>query len=412
MPDYPINKLSNVAGHFFKSNTKDRFNYLMNRLYDIQEIVLETRENIFDGVVLEGIEANVINFPTPPIVAAVAGAASAASTQTTTQNSNTPTIAIDSETGKEYVILSVRCYGFFSPTNSLLDPLQLMATDINSAIFWKEIHPKARMPIALFLKSPITFRSKVKIQYINGIYEIIETTPDIVEIMQNPGLLSGQLGFADPNFLFGQGGGISPQDGIIINPLPQNQKKVPGTIFPKGGTVVITSLLGWRGRPATAAAQQSGTAGQPSFHTGIDIGIGMRETIFAVADGVVTNAKLASSLTEGCGWFLTIDHKNLKRVDGSPFPCSTKYCHSSQLLVTKGQEVKRGQPVALGGSTGNSTGPHIHFEVNKDGKYWDPLWLFDWYANGADLRHKDKYPPRAQNAYQNGGFLQKELVTI
>ncbi|HCO19147.1 MAG TPA: peptidase M23, partial [Tissierellales bacterium] len=54
----------------------------------------------------------------------------------------------------------------------------------------------------------------------------------------------------------------------------------------------------------------------------------------------------------------------------------TLYAHNSALVVSEGQSVKRGDTVSKAGSTGNSTGPHLHFEVRKDGAYVDPLpWL-------------------------------------
>lgn len=99
------------------------------------------------------------------------------------------------------------------------------------------------------------------------------------------------------------------------------------------------------------------------MHTGIDIGTSYGSTVVASADGRVIYA----------GWFggygnaVVIDHG-----DG----ISTLYGHNSSLLVKEGDMVKRGQAIAKSGSTGLSTGPHLHFEVRKDGVPVNPMdWL-------------------------------------
>ena len=80
----------------------------------------------------------------------------------------------------------------------------------------------------------------------------------------------------------------------------------------------------------------------------------------AVAAGVVTWAGERS----GYGKLIEINHG-----DGY----STRYAHNERTLVTVGQTVTRGEPIALMGSTGRSTGPHVHFEVLHNGRQVDPL---------------------------------------
>ena len=109
-----------------------------------------------------------------------------------------------------------------------------------------------------------------------------------------------------------------------------------------GGTV--TSRFGRRG---------SGT------HTGIDIGLPSGTSIVAADGGTVTFAGWSG----GYGYMVKISHGSSTQ---------TWYAHCSALLVSAGQEVAKGQPIARVGSTGNSTGPHLHFEVRINGSAVNP----------------------------------------
>jgi len=95
-------------------------------------------------------------------------------------------------------------------------------------------------------------------------------------------------------------------------------------------------------------------------HEGIDVSAPMGAEIEAAAAGVVTDVKWE----EGYGNLLTVDHGN---------GMVTRYAHCSKILVARGQRVKRGQKIALVGSTGLSTGPHLHYEVWINRKPVDPL---------------------------------------
>lgn len=97
------------------------------------------------------------------------------------------------------------------------------------------------------------------------------------------------------------------------------------------------------------------------FHTGIDIGAGMGTDILAANNGrVIASAYNAG----GYGYYIMLDHGG---------GIVTLYAHCSKLLVSNGEVVVRGQTIAKVGSTGMSTGAHIHFEVRINGKYVDPL---------------------------------------
>ncbi|HEU4569463.1 MAG TPA: M23 family metallopeptidase [Gemmatimonadales bacterium] len=95
-------------------------------------------------------------------------------------------------------------------------------------------------------------------------------------------------------------------------------------------------------------------------HEGIDVVAPMGSPIEAPAAGVVT----AAGWETGYGNRVTIDHG---------YGIVTKYAHCSRLMVRVGQRVQRGQQIALVGSTGLATGPHLHYEVHVDGKAVDPL---------------------------------------
>ena len=100
--------------------------------------------------------------------------------------------------------------------------------------------------------------------------------------------------------------------------------------------------------------------GTVRHHAGLDIGVDTGTPIVASSDGIVTLA----SWYGGYGKAVMLDHGgNIK----------TLYGHNSKILVKEGEIVKQGQVIALAGSTGNSTGPHCHFEVIQNGEDVNPL---------------------------------------
>jgi murein DD-endopeptidase MepM/ murein hydrolase activator NlpD len=103
------------------------------------------------------------------------------------------------------------------------------------------------------------------------------------------------------------------------------------------------------------------------LHTGMDLGAGMGAPIVAAADGEVVRAGYSG----GSGNYTCVYHG---RYQGDAI--STCYAHQSQIMVHPGQQVRRGQLIGRVGSTGTSTGPHLHFEVRLDGNPVDPAkWL-------------------------------------
>lgn len=122
-------------------------------------------------------------------------------------------------------------------------------------------------------------------------------------------------------------------------------------VWPVPASSRITSYYGYRIHPVYKTKK---------FHSGIDIGAPYGVDILAAADGTVTLA----TTNGGYGKCIIINH-------GSGI--STLYGHNSTLLVSVGSKVTKGQVIAKAGSTGVSTGPHLHFEVRVNGSTTDPL---------------------------------------
>lgn len=124
--------------------------------------------------------------------------------------------------------------------------------------------------------------------------------------------------------------------------------------WPAPGYTRITSPFGYRIHPILK---------RKKLHTGIDIGIKYGKRIVAAGDGTVIKAGWLGAY----GKAVMIDHGG---------GVVTLYGHNSGIVVKEGQKVKRGQTISKCGSTGWSTGPHLHFEVRKNGKCVDPIpWV-------------------------------------
>lgn len=136
-----------------------------------------------------------------------------------------------------------------------------------------------------------------------------------------------------------------------------NDSNVPsgsGNLMWPSDYSMITSPFGYRFHPVT---------GIWTGHTGVDIGCPSGSPVYAAASGRV----IISEWYYGYGNAIVIDHG-----DG----LSTLYGHNSSLNATVGQTVEQGQVIAYSGSTGISTGPHLHFEVRVKGNYVDPMNYF------------------------------------
>ena len=161
--------------------------------------------------------------------------------------------------------------------------------------------------------------------------------PEVVEAMQD---LDEQLGDREAQ--------LGALENVIANQILKER------VYPQGRPVNsgwISSYFGKRTDPFT---------GKPANHTGIDFAGKSGADVVAVADGVVT----WSSKRYGYGLMVEINHGN---------GYATRYAHNSENLVAVGDEVKKGQRVALMGDTGRATGPNLHFEVLQNGRRVNPV---------------------------------------
>ena len=149
---------------------------------------------------------------------------------------------------------------------------------------------------------------------------------------------------------FTHGGGMIGSDadwvgtGIFAWPLPQS--------------FTITSQFGYRTDPFT---------GEISYHSGTDIAAPYGTPVLAAAGGTVTVANATDPWGGSYGYYVKIQH------DGT---FDTLYAHCSSICVTPGQQVRQGEVIGYVGSTGNSTGNHLHFEVWEDGQRQNAMDLF------------------------------------
>ena len=119
---------------------------------------------------------------------------------------------------------------------------------------------------------------------------------------------------------------------------------------------IITSRFGWR----------------PKFqriHHGIDLSLQIGDTVRAALTGTVERIAYDH---DGYGHYVVVSH---------PDGMETIYGHLQYPVVAQGQPIFAGQPIGIGGNTGNSTGPHLHFETRLGGVAVDPLLLFDFYGD-------------------------------
>ena len=151
-------------------------------------------------------------------------------------------------------------------------------------------------------------------------------------------LLTGAAGF-EP---------LPPPEGADFSPYLMTVPLCPPV---EEGT--LTSPFGWRTHPVS---------GELDFHWGADIAVPEGTAVSAAFSGTVA----FSGWQQSYGNYILLDHYN---------GFATLYAHCAALLVKEGERVEAGEKIALSGQTGETTGPHLHFELKMDGCRLDPGWL-------------------------------------
>lgn len=143
---------------------------------------------------------------------------------------------------------------------------------------------------------------------------------------------------------------LKPPEGATFAPfMVTGDMKLPLEKF------TLTSDFGYRNHPITE---------ELDFHRGIDLAAPQGENIYSSFFGEVTDV----GVSDIYGNYIEITHsKNLKTV----------YSHCEKIIAKEGMKVKTGDRIATVGSTGISTGPHVHFEIIANDKYCDPMWIFE-----------------------------------
>ena len=202
-----------------------------------------------------------------------------------------------------------------------------------------ETVPETILEISITHKTPDEMARQYNFNFRQNEYLFLMSEPE------NKNLWAELLG----GFVGGGGEIMDPNTdwegiGIFQWPLPQSY--------------TITSLFGYREDPFT---------GEIAYHGGTDIAAPGGTPILAAADGTVSIANGTDSWGGSYGYHVKIKHTD---------SFETLYAHCSSICVTEGQQVKQGEVIAYVGTTGSSTGNHLHFEVRQDGERVNALGFF------------------------------------
>ncbi len=214
------------------------------------------------------------------------------------------------------------------------------------------------------LKAPKIYPGEILlIPQPNGILHKIVYNEDIFTLSKYYRVPAYIIAFYNNGFIDYKNG-----DTVFIPLLKNYELKRSGFIWPLYGR--ITSPYGWRIHPITHKRE---------FHTGLDIGAPLGSPVFAARSGTV----IFAGRNGGYGNEIMIKHAN---------NYETLYGHLSQIDVYVGEHVEKGDFIGRVGSTGFSTGPHLHFEIRRYGRTYDPLIFLpkkDYLDAYAVLKNED-----------------------
>lgn len=178
-----------------------------------------------------------------------------------------------------------------------------------------------------------------------------------------------------------------------VNPFVMGTYSPATTYAAPGGSRYINTGYGTSKAAPVSGSLVSGFGYRPAFgrmHYGVDLQLNTGDTVRAAFEGKVV---LVSNDPDGYGRYVKVKH-----ADGM----ETIYGHLSAPLVVHGQYLRAGQPLGIGGSTGNATGPHLHFETRIAGVAVDPANYFDFDSNGnAKPRSNGKAGSKKERSSQH-----------
>jgi len=154
-------------------------------------------------------------------------------------------------------------------------------------------------------------------------------------------------------------GGYVPGSGEVLAGDPARVGKTILAWPMQAGDYYISSGYGLRDNPTNH--------GEIKFHNGVDLAADEGTPILAAADGIVTVANITDSWGYGWGYYIKVKHSG---------GYETLYGHCSKIAVSKDEQVYKGQVIGYVGSTGNSTGNHLHFQVYQNGVVADPMGFY------------------------------------
>lgn len=183
------------------------------------------------------------------------------------------------------------------------------------------------------------------------------------------------------------------------NPFIMGEYAVGTTYAGPGAAAYLTRNYGPSQQTPVPGALTSGYGYRPSFgrmHHGVDLALNTGDTVRAAYDGKVV---LVSNDPKGYGRYVKLQHEG---------GMETLYAHFTHPLVKHGQHVAAGQPIGIGGATGNATGPHLHFETRVGGVAVDPARFFNFGRAGGAGARKNTSPAISDGPRRNASPTQKD----
>lgn len=355
----------------FNSNVSDKFNYLFSNMVDAHyDYILGKNETKFKAISLSDIVTGQSN----------GGMEYPNSSRLITRQVTKQGVA----SSQTHLAIKVRPIGVEGST--LPDPFSPLVTNQQERNFIIGMHEWAVSDIPVDNITSIPAGTEVTCFYADGrdsgfnertlFFEAASAGSSFMSIISQP---FGIIGSAFENLFSGTPTFMSDFQNTYINIPP----KWPNSALPTIPSAVITSPFGPRRPPTTSGGQGS------SNHGGIDLAGGNLQQypggrgspIYSVQDGTVSR----SGNMGKAGLTVIINH---------PGGWVTKYMHLNSINITNGQAVSKGQIIGTMGTTGNSSGVHLHFQVEKDKKKLDPILVFGWPYKWASSRKEQEYKQR------------------